>query len=115
MIDNICFVALVILEYNDGTVYPYGNLIDKVSLLGFQWILYVKIGNVLRTIFAKYTLHSVNVLQQYLWQNEYTVFQQCVIVIPYIVYGHTSLNILQGINALENIFNVGDIVLVFFY
>ena len=115
MINNISIIALAILKYHDGTVYPHGKLIDKVSLLGFQWILYVKIGNVLWMIFAKYTLLPVNVLQQDLWQNEYTVFQQGVIVIPYIVYGHTPLDILQSIYALENVFHIGDVVLVFFY
>ena len=115
MIDNISIVALVILEHHDGTIDPYGKLVDEVSFLGFQWILYVQIGNVFRSVFAEHPFPSFDILQQYLWKNEYTVFQQCVIVIPYIVYGHTSFDILQSIYALENVFHIGDVVLVFFY
>ena len=115
MIDDIGIISFVVLEHHDCPIYPYRKLIDKIALLGFQRVLHIKVGNVFRAIFAKHPFLAAHILQQHLWQNEHTVAKQGVVVVAYVVYGHTPLHILQDINALENVFHIGDAILVFFY
>ena len=70
MIDNasiVTFVVLqrqtVVLEHHYGAIYPHCKLIDEVSFFGFQRIVYVKIGNVLGSVFAENTFFTLYILQ----------------------------------------------------
>ena len=95
MIDDGAVVSLVVLVNHDGPINPYRKLIDEIPLFLRKRILFVKVGNILRLVFAEdqfLPVRSVFVsLQQYFGKNKYAVLQKAVVIIAYIVYRHLAL------------------------
>ena len=71
MIDDGAVGALVVLVNHDGPINPYRKLIDEIPLSLGKRILFVKVGDVLRLVFAENQFLPVRrvcaSLQQYFW------------------------------------------------
>ena len=114
VIDNVRVVPLVVFEDDDGAVNPDGELIDEVALCRLERVSAAEVGDVFGTIFPKHSFLALHVFQQHLGENEDTVFEQRVVVVAHIVNGHESFDVLQGIDAVENVLHVFHLIFVFF-
>ena len=99
----------------DGAVNPDRELIDEVFLLLREWVVLIQIDDGFWGVFAKNSFAFWSVFQQYLWQNKDAIVQLGIVVIPNIVNADVAINVLHGVNAVQDIPNLISLILMFFY
>ena len=99
----------------DGAVYPDRELIDEVFLLLRKRVVLVQVDDVFWGVFAKNSFAFWSVFQQYLWQNKDTIVQLGIVVIPNVVDADVAINVLHGVDAVQDIPDLFSLILMFFY
>ena len=99
----------------DGAVNPDGEFIDKVFLVLRKRVVLVQVDDGFWGIFAKNSFAFWSVFQQYLWQNKDAIVQLGIVVIPNVVDADVAINVLHGVNAVQDILDLFSLILMFFY
>lgn len=99
----------------DGAVYPDGELVDKVFLVLRKRVVLVQVDDGFWGVFAKNSFAFWSVFQQYLWQNKDAIVQLGIVVIPNIVNADVAINVLHGVDAVQDIPDLFSLILMFFY
>ena len=113
VIDNAVSGGIVVNL--DGAVYPDGELVDKVFLVLRKRVVLVQVDDVFWGVFAKNSFAFWSVFQQYLWQNKDTIVQLGIVVIPNVVDADVAINVLHGVDAVQDIPDLFSLILMFFY
>lgn len=99
----------------DGAVNPDRELIDKVFLVLREWVVLVQVDDGFWGVFAKNSFSIWSVFQQYLWQNKDAIVELGIVVIPNVVDADVAINVLHGVNAVQDIPDLFCLILMFFY
>ena len=99
----------------DGAVNPDRELVDEVFLVLRKRVILVQVDDVFWGVFAKNSFAFWSVFQQYLWQNKDAIVQLGIVVIPNIVNADVAINVLHGVNAVQDIPDLFSLILMFFY
>ena len=99
----------------DGAVNQDGEFIDKVFLVLRKRVILVQVDDVFWGVFAKNSFAFWCIFQQHLWQNKDTIVQLGIVVIPNIVDADVAINVLHGVNAVQDIPILFSLILMFFY
>ena len=99
----------------DGAVNPDRELIDKVFLVLREWVVLVQVDDGFWGVFAKNSFSIWSVFQQYLWQNKDAIVELGIVVIPNVVDADVAINVLHGVDAVQDIPNLISLILMFFY
>ena len=99
----------------DGAVNPDRELIDEVFLLLREWVVLVQVDDVFRGVFAEYSFALWGVFEQYFRQNKDAIVELGIVVIPNVVDADVAINVLHGVNAVQDIPNLFSLILMFFY
>lgn len=99
----------------DGAVYPDGELVDKVFLVLRKRVVLIQVDDGFWGVFAKNSFAFWSVFQQYLWQNKDAIVQLGIVVIPNIVNTDVAINVLHGVDAVQDIPDLFSLILMFFY
>ena len=99
----------------DCALYPDGELVDKVFLVLRKKVVLVQVDDGFWGVFAKNSFAFWSVFQQYLWQNKDAIVQLGIVVIPNIVNADVAINVLHGVNAVQDIPDLFSLILMFFY
>ena len=113
VIDNA--VSGGIIVNLDGAVNPDRELIDEVFLLLREWVVLVQVDDGFRGVFAEYFFALRCIFEQYLWQNKDAIVELGIVVIPNVVDADVAINVLHGVDAVQNIPNLISLILMFFY
>ena len=113
VIDNAVSGGIVVNL--DGAVNPDRELIDEVFLLLREWVVLIQIDDGFWGVFAKNSFAFWSVFQQYLWQNKDAIVQLGIVVIPNIVNADVAINVLHGVDAVQDIPDLFSLILMFFY
>ena len=113
VIDNAVSGGIVVNL--DGAVNPDRELIDEVFLLLRKWVVLVQVDDVFRGVFAEYSFAFWGVFEQYFRQNKDAIVELGIVVIPNIVDADVAVNVLHGVDAVQNIPNLFSLILMFFY
>ena len=113
VIDNTVSGGIVVNF--DGAVYPDGELVDKVFLVLRKRVVLVQVDDGFWGVFAKNSFAFWSVFQQYLWQNKDAIVQLGIVVIPNIVNADVAINVLHGVDAVQDIPDLFSLILMFFY
>ena len=113
VIDNAVFGGIVVNF--DGAVNPDRELIDEVFLLLREWVVLVQVDDGFRGVFAEYFFALRCIFEQYLWQNKDAIVELGIVVIPNVVDADVAINVLHGVDAVQNIPNLISLILMFFY
>ena len=73
LINNSRVVALVVLIYNDGSIYPYSKTIEEITLLFCQFFLTFRVDNIVWLVLAKSKFLAIHITQQYFRKNKHAV------------------------------------------
>ena len=99
----------------DGAVNPDRELIDEVFLLLREWVVLVQVDDGFRGVFAEYFFAFWGVFEQYFRQNKDAIVELGIVVIPNVVDADVAINVLHGVNAVQDIPNLFSLILMFFY
>ena len=99
----------------DGAVYPDGELVDKVFLVLRKRVVLVQVDDGFWGVFAKNSFAFWSVFQQYLWQNKDAIVQLGIVVIPNVVDADVAIDVLHGIDTVQDIPDLFSLILMFFY
>ena len=66
-------------------------------------------------VFAEYFFALRCIFEQYLWQNKDAIVELGIVVIPNVVDADVAINVLHGVDAVQNIPNLISLILMFFY
>lgn len=99
----------------DGAVYPDRELVDEVFLVLRKRVVLVQVDDGFWGVFAKNSFAFWSVFQQYLWQNKDAIVQLGIVVIPNVVDADVAINVLHGVNAVQDILDLFSLILMFFY
>ena len=99
----------------DGAVNPDRELIDEVFLLLREWVVLVQVDDGFRGVFAKNSFPIWSVFQQYFRQNKDAIVELGIVVIPNVVDADIAINVLHGVDAVQDIPNLFSLILMFFY
>lgn len=113
VIDNAVSGGIVVNL--DGAVYPDRELIDEVFLLLREWVVLVQVDDGFRGVFAEYFFALRGVFEQYFRQNEDAIVELGIVVIPNVVDADVAINVLHGVDAVQDIPNLFSLILMFFY
>ena len=113
VIDNAVSGGIVVNF--DGAVNPDRELIDEVFLLLREWVVLVQVDDVFRGVFAEYFFALWGVFEQYFRQNKDAIVELGIVVIPNVVDADVAINVLHGVNAVQDIPNLFSLILMFFY
>ena len=113
VIDNTVSGGIVVNL--DGAVYPDRELIDEVFLLLREWVVLVQVDDGFRGVFAEYFFAFWGVFEQYFRQNKDAIVELGIVVIPNVVDADVAINVLHGVNAVQDIPNLFSLILMFFY
>lgn len=113
VIDNAVSGGIVVNL--DGAVNPDRELIDEVFLLLRKWVVLVQVDDGFRGVFAEYFFALRCIFEQYLWQNKDAIVELGIVVIPNVVDADVAINVLHGVDAVQNIPNLISLILMFFY
>jgi hypothetical protein len=113
VIDNAVSGGIVVNL--DGAVNPDRELIDEVFLLLREWVVLVQVDDGFRGVFAEYSFALRCIFEQYLWQNKDAIVELGIVVIPNVVDADVAINVLHGVDAVQNIPNLISLILMFFY
>ena len=113
VIDNAVFGGVVVNL--DSAVNPDRELIDEVFLLLREWVVLVQVDDGFRGVFAEYFFALRCIFEQYLWQNKDAIVELGIVVIPNVVDADVAINVLHGVDAVQNIPNLISLILMFFY
>lgn len=113
VIDNAVSGGIVVNL--DGAVNPDRELIDEVFLLLREWVVLVQVDDGFRGVFAEYFFALRCIFEQYLWQNKDAIVELGIVVIPNVVDADVAINVLHGVNAVQDIPNLFSLILMFFY
>lgn len=113
VIDNAVSGGIVVNL--DGAVNPDRELIDEVFLLLREWVVLVQVDDGFRGVFAEYFFALRCIFEQYLWQNKDAIVELGIVVIPNVVDADVAINVLHGVDAVQNIPNLISLILMFFY
>ena len=113
VIDNAVSGGIVVNL--DSAVNPDRELIDEVFLLLREWVVLVQVDDGFRGVFAEYFFALRCIFEQYLWQNKDAIVELGIVVIPNVVDADVAINVLHGVDAVQNIPNLISLILMFFY
>ena len=113
VIDNAVSGGIVVNLY--GAVNPDRELIDEVFLLLREWVVLVQVDDGFRGVFAEYFFAFWGVFKQYFRQNKDAIVELGIVVIPNVVDADVAINVLHGVNAVQDIPNLFSLILMFFY
>ena len=113
VIDNAVSGGIVVNL--DGAVNPDRELIDEVFLLLREWVVLVQVDDGFRGVFAKNSFPIWRVFQQYFRQNKDAIVELGIVVIPNVVDADVAINVLHGVDAVQDIPNLFSLILMFFY
>ena len=113
VIDNAVSGGIVVNL--DGALNPDRELIDEVFLLLREWVVLVQVDDGFRGVFAEYFFALRCIFEQYLWQNKDAIVELGIVVIPNVVDADVAINVLHGVDAVQNIPNLISLILMFFY
>lgn len=113
VIDNAVSGGIVVNL--DGAVNPDREFIDEVFLLLREWVVLVQVDDGFRGVFAEYFFALRCIFEQYLWQNKDAIVELGIVVIPNVVDADVAINVLHGVDAVQNIPNLISLILMFFY
>ena len=113
VIDNTVSGGIVVNL--DGAVYPDGELVDEVFLLLREWVVLVQVDDGFRGVFAEYFFALRCIFEQYFRQNKDAIVELGIVVIPNVVDADVAINVLHGVNAVQDIPNLFSLILMFFY
>ena len=99
----------------DGAVNPDRELVDEVFLVLRKWIVLIQIDDGFWGIFAKNSFAFWCIFQQYLGQNKNAIVQLGIVVIPNIVNADVAINVLHGVDTVQDIPDLFSLILMFFY
>ena len=99
----------------DGAIYPDRELIDKVFLVLREWVVLVQVDDGFWGVFAKNSFSIWSVFQQYLWQNKDAIVELGIVVIPNVVDADVAINVLHGVDAVQDIPDLFSLIQMFFY
>ena len=99
----------------DGAVNPDRELIDEVFLLLREWVILVQVDDVFRGVFAEYSFALWGVFEQYFRQNKDAIVQLGIVVIPNVVDANVAINVLHGVDTVQDILDLFSLILMFFY
>ena len=99
----------------DGAVNPDRELIDEVFLLLREWVVLVQVDDGFRGVFAEYSFALWGVFEQYFRQNEDAIVELGIVVIPNVVDADVAINVLHGVDAVQDIPDLFSLILMFFY
>lgn len=99
----------------DGAVNPDRELIDEVFLLLREWVVLVQVDDGFRGVFAEYSFALRGIFEQYFRQNKDAIVELGIVVIPNVVDADVAINVLHGVDAVQNIPNLFSLILMFFY
>jgi hypothetical protein len=113
VIDNAVSGGIVVNL--DGAVNPDRELIDEDFLLLREWVVLVQVDDGFRGVFAEYSFALRGVFQQYFRQNKDAIVELGIVVIPNVVDADVAINVLHGVDAVQDIPNLFSLILMFFY
>ena len=113
VIDNAVSGGIVVNL--DGAVNPDRELIDEVYLLLREWVVLVQVDDGFRGVFAEYFFALRCIFEQYLWQNKDAIVELGIVVIPNVVDADVAINVLHGVDAVQDIPDLFSLILMFFY
>lgn len=113
VIDNAVSGGIVVNL--DGAVNPDRELIDEVFLLLREWVVLVQVDDGFWGVFAEYSFAFRCVFEQYFGQNKDAIVELGIEVIPNVIDADVAVNVLHGINAVQDIPNLISLILMFFY
>lgn len=113
VIDNAVSGGIVVNL--DGAVNPDRELIDEVFLLLREWVVLVQVDDGFRGVFAEYFFALWGVFEQYFRQNKDAIVELGIVVIPNVIDADVAINVLHGVNAVQDIPNLFSLILMFFY
>ena len=99
----------------DGAVNPDGELIDEVFLLLRKWVVLVKVDDGFWGVFSKNSFAFWSIFKQYLWQNKDAIVELGIVVIPNVIDADVAVNVLHGIDTVQDILDLFSLILMFFY
>ena len=113
MIDNAVSGGIVVNL--DGAVNPDRELIDEVFLLLRKWVVLVQVDDGFWGVFSEYSFAFWGVFKQYFRQNKDAIVELGIVVISNVIDADVAVNVLHGINAVQDIPNLFSLILMFFY
>lgn len=113
VIDNAVSGGIVVNL--DGAVNPDRELIDEVFLLLREWVVLVQVDDVFWGVFAEYSFALWGIFEQYFRQNKDAIVELGIVVIPNVVDADVAINVLHGVDAVQDIPNLFSLILMFFY
>ena len=113
VIDNAVSGGIVVNL--DGAVNPDRELIDEVFLLLREWVVLVQVDDSFWGVFSEYSFALRSIFEQYFRQNKDAIVELGIVVIPNVVDADVSVNVLHGVNAVQDIPNLFNLILMFFY
>ena len=99
----------------DGAVNPDGEFIDKVFLVLRKRVILVQVDDVFWGVFAEYFFAFWGVFEQYFRQNKDAIVELGIVVIPNVVDTDVAINVLHGVDAVQDIPDLFSLILMFFY
>lgn len=113
VIDNAVSGGIVVNL--DGAVNPDRELIDEVFLLLRKWVVLVQVDDGFRGVFAEYSFALRCIFEQYFRQNKDAIVELGIVVIPNVVDTDVAINVLHGVDAVQDIPDLFSLILMFFY
>ena len=113
VIDNAVSGGIVVNL--DGAVNPDRELIDEVFLLLRKWVVLVQVDDGFWGVFAKNSFAFRCVFEQYFRQNKDAIVELGIVIIPNVIDADVAVNVLHGVNAVQDIPNLFSLILMFFY
>ena len=113
VIDNAVSGGIVVNL--DGAVNPDRELIDEVFLLLRKWVVLVQVDDGFWGVFAEYSFALCGVFEQYFRQNKDAIVELGIVVISNVIDADVAVNVLHGINAVQDIPDLFSLILMFFY
>ena len=99
----------------DGAVNPDRELRDEVFLLLREWVVLVQVDDGFRGVFAEYSFALWCIFEQYFRQNKDAIVELGIVVIPNVIDADVAVNVLHGVDAVQDIPNLFSLILMFFY
>ena len=113
VIDNAVSGGIVVNL--DGAVNPDRELIDEVFLLLRKWVVLVQVDDGFWGVFSEYSFAFWGVFEQYFRQNKDAIVELGIVVISNVIDADVAVNVLHGINAVQDIPDLFSLILMFFY
>ena len=113
VIDNAVSGGIVVNL--DGAVNPDRELIDEVFLLLRKWVVLVQVDDGFWGVFAEYSFAFRGIFEQYFRQNKDAIVELGIVVISNVVDADVAINVLHGVDAVQDIPDLFSLILMFFY